>query len=92
MKHKYTLWKVVAFLFINTSPSLAQQVENTTIHLNPPAIINFRELADYQKTHPSPRPEPRFVEQGEDREEKHKFHHRDIPDDAQKFEVILPKI
>ncbi|MFI5134465.1 MAG: T9SS type A sorting domain-containing protein, partial [Chitinophagales bacterium] len=78
------------FLAIST-PLFAQQVEHSTIKLNPPAVINFTELADYQRMHPSPPKPQRFIEQGEDREGKYKFHHREIPSDAKKFDVALPE-
>ena len=82
----YTLWWSICALLL-TSPLFSQDVEHNTIPLDPPTIINFKALADYQLLHPQPKHRHRFVEQGEDREEKHRFQSKIITGDAKKFEV-----
>ena len=59
----------------------AQQLDRTQSRLLPPRVVNFQQLADFEKAHPSKKKQ-RFIEQGEDREKEFKFTPRPIPSNA----------
>ena len=91
MKFYFTPWSACIVLLTNATVVFSQNVQYTTIPLNPPSVINFKELADYQIANPVPQAQQRFIEQGEDREGKHRYTPRPIAPDARKFDVVIPE-
>src|SRR5439155_19047386 len=69
----------------------AQQVEESTIPLNPPAVINFKQEAGYQLAHPHPAYAQRFIEQGEDREGRRTYIPKPVAEDAKRSDVAIPQ-
>lgn len=91
MKFYFTCWSVCILLLTNASPLFSQHVQHATIPLNPPMVVNFKELADIQLANPLLNPQQRFIKQGEDRERKPQFAPRTIASDARNFNVIIPE-
>jgi len=72
-----------ALLFSGT---VHAQVTKTTFNFKAPVVVNFHNLAEYEKDHPVAL-KPRFVEQGEDRD---KFIYKPLPVSPNAKVHILP--
>ena len=64
----------------------AQQQLPKQIPVAPVKVVNFQQLADYEKSNP-PKKKRRFIEQGEDREKNFKFIPKPVPANAPLYNV-----
>lgn len=68
------------------SVSAQQTLTPEHITVNPPVVVNFQHLADYERANP-PQLVRHYIEQGEDREQDYKFNPGPIPADAKVFNI-----
>jgi hypothetical protein len=81
---------IIFLLVTSVTPVLAQQMPKQ-MPLGAPKVINFKELANYELTHPVKK-KAHFIEQGDDLEDKIKYKPRTAGSDAFNFNVKLPQV
>jgi GEVED domain/Fibronectin type III domain len=69
MKHLFLQWTgfLLILCLLCFSSATQAQVTQATFSFGKPAVVNFHDLAEYEKNHPVVL-QPRFIEQGEDRD------------------------
>jgi hypothetical protein len=77
-------------LFISATPVVAQQSASKVIPLNKAKLINFKELANYQLSHPV-KHKLRVIEQFEDRERASEFKPQPVGIDTVNFNITHPE-
>ena len=71
---KYLFLLLITAWTLLLSYTADAQVTQSQISLNPPAVVNFTQLANYELAHPRRFRHKRYIEQEEDRE--HNYHLR----------------
>jgi hypothetical protein len=84
----YRQWLLLSLTALLFCVQAQAQVKKTTFNFGPPKVVNFHDLAEYEKSHPVVL-KPRYVEQGEDRD-KFIFHPLPVSAGA-KVHTVQPK-